>query len=143
MTETVAQEREPTLQYLKLVTGDAIIADLQSVGDEWLLIRPLQVYIDNSRGRTELVIYPWLPTTSCDEKQVHIQKQHVLFHIPIISEVQIYLIEYGKKLYDAPRVGGVKDLGMSEEPTPAPSGKMSKEDVLKLLSNLPSSGKKN
>lgn len=134
MTEPTSEQ---SMQFIKLVTGDGIIAHIQSAGDEWLISKPLQVFVDKSRGQTELVITPWLPTSSTDAKEVRIIKQHVLFHVPVIPSISEYMTRYAEQFYSEQQ-----PVTTYQDVTGKDSKKFSKEDVMNLLSNIPT-GKKN
>lgn len=129
-----SQTKAPTIQFIKFVSGEAVIGEIAVANDGWLITRPLQVFIDRSRGSTELVITPWLPISSTNEKSVIIAKEHVLFHVSVIPEMAEYMKRYADQFYTENSIT-VKDMTSSNRGKEAKS--MTKDDLIELLSKVP------
>ncbi|MGH7743868.1 MAG: hypothetical protein ACREQ5_03495 [Candidatus Dormibacteria bacterium] len=91
-------------RYFRLINSDNVIAEIAGTptGGKIRLFRPLQVFVERIEGHIELIIYPWIPISSCDAKYVDINESHLMFQVPLLDNASIMMSGYAKKLYDEP-----------------------------------------
>lgn len=87
---------EYNYRFLKLVTGEGILADVQEVDSNTLLLKlPLQVFLDKG----QLVLFPFLPVASSDDREIHLSKNHVLFTCSLIPKIKDLMNDYCNQAY--------------------------------------------
>lgn len=86
-------------RYVRLVSGESIVADIQNIeGDANFvkLILPLQVLLDRSHG---LVMFPFLPVASSDDREITVNRNHILFTCGLTPKIAELLTKYAEKAY--------------------------------------------
>ena len=104
--------------YVRFTTGDAIVAEVLGsylLDETVTLVKPLTINTDITPRGQEVVVYPWMPLTSCEAKSVVIKSTNILFVTPVIDKVSEYFIKYANKLYDQePRTPEFKEISASK-----------------------------
>lgn len=77
------------IRFIRLINGDDVVAETKSDERFLILRRPIQIMASkNAAGLREVMILPWLPINSCDNDEVDINHNHVLFSIPITDKME-------------------------------------------------------
>jgi hypothetical protein len=113
MTEGTTQQRN--WRYVRLSNGDGVIADVWDVDPETMVMKhPFQVVFDRSRGGIDMIMVPWIPTSSTDDQEVIVSRRHVVYTTSIVVDLLNKIEEYAAKLYSGIIAREVKDLNTQE-----------------------------
>jgi hypothetical protein len=124
-------------RYLRLVSGESVVSNVENVEGDKTVIRlklPLQVVLNRDYG---LVMFPFLPIASSDDRDITIKKDHVLFTCSLIAKVADLLTKYTEKAYNPEPP---KEEEKSEEQKKLPANNLS--ELLEQLDQEITSGKK-
>lgn len=114
----------------KLINGLAVISVSVTHGDGWKLDRPLQCMSDVSPdGHSELLMFPFIPSTLTTVKEITLTNDKILFSVPVIDSVAEFVIKFAKQYFDQDKTIGVTDVTKSRQGA-------RNEDVMNLLKDL-------
>lgn len=93
--------KEVKLVYVRLTTGEAVVTELDYISaDRACFKKPLQIYIDKQSGVSELVLAPWLPVACTEIDHVELDRDKILYVLPMIPKVVNYIAGYAARLYN-------------------------------------------
>lgn len=89
------------IKYIRLIEGDALVAEVEEKENSYIFKKPFQITVDRSNpDRIGMYILPWLPIHSSDDKEVEINKIHVLYMVNVLDELQKKFSEYQSQMYN-------------------------------------------
>lgn len=113
--------------------GSNVVASIVNSSNGWTLDRPLQCLTDiGPEGHSELLMFPYIPSTISEDKQVVLHDDRILFTVSVIDAVAKYVDRFATEYYDRDQTIAVTDVTKSKR------GQTNK-DVMDLLQGLENS----
>ena len=121
--------------FVKLVSGESLLAEVinQKPSAVVVLRLPLQVFID----RGQLVMFPFLPIHSTDDREIKILREHILFQCSLIQSISVVLDQYAEKAYEPKEI-----KPENKEPKEASGSPDEMADIFQRLNEEINKGKK-